>query len=84
VPKLKFVTKIYHPNVFEGGHLCLPVFHEKWAPNVTLQKIFILIDEVLLEPNMEYSCVPEIANKFRNDPVGYYTTAKEWTRKFAA
>jgi ubiquitin-protein ligase len=64
--------------------LCLSIFYEDWSPGVTLQKIFILIDKVLLEPNMEYFYVTEIADKFKNDPVGYYTTAKEWTRKFAA
>lgn len=30
---IKFTTKIYHPNVDESGHVCLPIISsENWKP----------------------------------------------------
>jgi ubiquitin-conjugating enzyme E2 D len=83
-PKIKFVTKIYHPNVFEGGILCLSIFHGQWTPKFTVEKIMDLIQNLLLEPNMRHCFVSEIAYKKRNDPVGFQITAREWTRRFAS
>jgi len=40
-PKIKFATKIYHPNVTEDGSICLEMLSnpDKWSP--TLSKAFI-------------------------------------------
>jgi ubiquitin-protein ligase len=31
-PKLKMMTKIYHPNIDKNGLICLEQLKEKWTP----------------------------------------------------
>jgi ubiquitin-protein ligase len=71
--------------VFEGGILCLPIVHGgQWTPKFTVEKIMDLIQNLLLEPNMRHCFVSEIAYQYRNDPVGFQSTVREWTRRFAS
>ena len=39
-PKIFFKTKIYHPNINEKGHVCLPIIHdEHWKPETRTENI---------------------------------------------
>ncbi|VDO57752.1 unnamed protein product [Onchocerca flexuosa] len=38
-PKIKFLTKIYHPNVNENGEVSLPmVLNENWKPSIKIDQ----------------------------------------------
>ena len=39
-PKVKFVTKVCHPNVkFSDGEICLDVLKDQWTPVWTLESV---------------------------------------------
>ena len=38
-PKVRFMTKIYHPNVDKLGRICLDILKGKWISMFTTQEI---------------------------------------------
>lgn len=82
-PKIKFITRIYHPNINFIGDICLDILGENWAPGLTIQKTLLSIISLLDSPNPDDPLVPEIAKIYRESKIKYEAIAKEWTREFA-
>ena len=67
-PSVRFLTKVWHPNVFEDGHLCISILHppaddpqsgellcERWSPAQNIRTILLSVISLLNEPN---TCSP--------------------------
>ena len=50
-PIVKFVTKMFHPNVFVDGSICLDILGDKWCPAFDVRTILICIQTLLANPN---------------------------------
>ena len=50
-PKVKFVTPIYHCNVSQTGKICMDVLLQNWSPAMTISKVLLALDELMLNPN---------------------------------
>lgn len=44
---VRFITKIYHPNVSKHGDIGLDSIHENWSLALTISKILISIQSLL-------------------------------------
>jgi ubiquitin-protein ligase len=53
-PLVKFITKIYHPNVYTSGSICVDIFTNagKWSPQVSIENMVSCIVLLLDEPNV--------------------------------
>ena len=38
-PQCKFDPKIYHPNVFTDGSICIDILKDAWRPSINLKQI---------------------------------------------
>ena len=61
IKKIKFNTKIYHPNINERGFLSIPVLSSSWSPALSISKGFILFykfinPNITIKNSFNYSC----------------------------
>jgi len=63
-PSVRFITKVWHPNVYENGDLCISILHppvddphsgelpcERWNPTQNVRTILLSVVSLLNEPN---------------------------------
>jgi len=63
-PTIRFLTKVWHPNVYENGDLCISILHppvddpqsgelpcERWNPTQNVRTILLSVVSLLNEPN---------------------------------
>jgi len=50
-PKVRFLTKIYHPNIDKLGRICLDILKDKWSPALQIRTVLLSIQALLSEPN---------------------------------
>ncbi|TKR73863.1 hypothetical protein L596_021118 [Steinernema carpocapsae] len=50
-PTVKFVSKMFHPNVYIDGSICLDILSNRWSPTYDASAILTSIQSLLDEPN---------------------------------
>lgn len=84
-PKIKFQTKIYHPNINTNGDFSVgdDMCYSTWSPKFTVIDFMNYIISIILKPNADDPLVPEVANVYKNNNEEFKKTAHEWTIKYA-
>ncbi|KAF4394025.1 hypothetical protein G4B88_025994 [Cannabis sativa] len=83
-PKVRFLTKIYHPNIDKLGRICLDILKDKWSPALQIRTVLLSIQALLSAPNPDDPLSENIAKHWKSNEVEAVETAKEWTRLYAS
>ncbi|KAK4387132.1 Ubiquitin-conjugating enzyme E2 36 [Sesamum angolense] len=64
-PKVRFLTKIYHPNIDKLGRICLDILKDKWSPALQIRTVLLSIQALLSAPNPDDPLSENIAKHWK-------------------
>ncbi|XP_050441017.1 ubiquitin-conjugating enzyme E2 N [Daktulosphaira vitifoliae] len=82
-PKVRFITKIYHPNIDRLGRICLDILKDKWSPALQIRTVLLSIQALLSAPNPDDPLANDVAELWKVNEIEAIRNAKEWTRMYA-
>ena len=80
-PEIKFVTKMFHPNIYKDGRICLDILNEKWTPSYSVHTILTSIQQLLADPNNDSPANLEASQMHRNNFKEYQQRVKSIVEK---
>ncbi|KAI5420268.1 Ubiquitin-conjugating enzyme E2 2, partial [Lathyrus oleraceus] len=50
-PTVRFVSRMFHPNIYADGSICLDILQNQWSPIYDVAAILTSIQSLLCDPN---------------------------------
>ena len=93
-PEMKFVTDMWHPNIYPDGKVCISILHppgedefnqqesadERWRPILGVESILVSVISMLNDPNLDSPANIDAAKNFKEDREGYEKKVKKLTQ----
>uniref|UniRef100_A0A069DNY8 Ubiquitin-conjugating enzyme E2-18 kDa n=1 Tax=Panstrongylus megistus TaxID=65343 RepID=A0A069DNY8_9HEMI len=80
-PRIRFKTKIYHPNIDEKGQVCLPIIGEKWKPATKTEQVIHSLIALVNDPEPDHPLRPDLAEEYAKDKAKFMKNAEDYTKK---
>ena len=82
-PRIKFKTKIYHPNIHLTGAICIDILQSQWNSTWSIEKILLGIISLLTDANPDDPYNARSALYYREDREKFNEIARQWTKRYA-
>lgn len=86
-PALKFITKVFHPNIDDNGRICMDLLKMppsgNWRPTIGIEGLLIAVRTLLENPNPRDPLMVDTAALFEQDREAFNKQAEEYTIKYA-
>ncbi len=70
-PHFRFLTPMFHPNIFADGNICLDILQERWSAIYDISSVLTSIRSLLTDPNPNSPANVEAARIFTTDKQAY-------------
>lgn len=80
-PNVRFTTRIFHPNIYNDGTICLDVLQNQWSTIFDVQTILASVQSLLCDPNPESPANSEAARLFVDNRRAYVRRVREVVEK---
>lgn len=81
-PKIRFITKIAHPNISQDGNICMDILKKQWNPTISILTLITALCSLLINPNFEDPLNGEITSLYHNNKELYYDKIEEYKNKY--
>ena len=82
-PLVRFMTRIYHPNIDVRGKVCCNILDKDWTGALWISLALISLTSLLSDPSVDDPLVPEIAATMIQDRSRYEQNVRKYTERFA-
>jgi ubiquitin-conjugating enzyme E2 A len=76
-PNVKFLTNMYHPNIYADGKICLDILTNQWSPIYDVLTVLTSIQSLLTDPNPDSPANAEAARLYTENLQEYYKKVKD-------
>ncbi|KAF7458639.1 ubiquitin-conjugating enzyme E2 2 [Cryptosporidium felis] len=80
-PNVRFITKVFHPNVYKNGNICLDILQQQWSPVLDICSILTCIQSLLNDPNPNSPANAEAAQLFIENKFEYNRMVQKCVRE---
>ena len=83
-PTVKFITKIYHPNVnLSGGEICKDLINNNWGPTLNARYVLTTMRNLMIDPSLETPLNTEAGALYNENRNKYNKKASKITMEYA-
>jgi len=76
-PGVRFESKMFHPNIYTDGGICLDILQNQWSPIYDVSAILTSIQSLLTDPNPNSPANSEAARMFSENRREYNKRVQE-------
>lgn len=80
-PQVKFISEMFHPNVYASGDLCLDILQNRWSPTYDVASILTSVQSLLNDPNINSPANVEAANLYKDHKSQYVKRVRQTVEK---
>lgn len=94
-PEMKFVTEMWHPNIYKDGKVCISILHtpgvdqfneqekadERWRPSLGVEQIIVSVISMLNDPNCDSPANIDASVMYKNKPEEYKKKVRQLVLK---
>jgi ubiquitin-conjugating enzyme E2 G1 len=94
-PEMKFITEMWHPNIYQDGRVCISILHppgtdrfneqesaeERWRPVLGVEQILVSVVSMLNEPNCDSPANIDASVQFRDHKEDYKKKVRQLVLK---
>ncbi|KAL8137689.1 hypothetical protein V2J09_003690 [Rumex salicifolius] len=70
-PTVRFVSRMFHPNIYADGSICLDILQNQWSPIYDVAAILTSIQSLLCDPNPNSPANSEAARMYSENKRDY-------------
>nr|GMC74278.1 Ubiquitin-conjugating enzyme E2 2 [Ipomoea batatas] len=70
-PTVRFISRMFHPNIYADGSICLDILQNQWSPIYDVAAILTSIQSLLCDPNPNSPANSEAARLFSENKREY-------------
>ena len=94
-PEMKFITEMWHPNIYPDGKVCISILHnpgvdqfneqeraeERWRPVLGVEQILVSVISMLRDPNCDSPANIDAGVMLRKKPEEYKKKVRQLVLK---